>query len=103
MNAYLLVLVAGLGSYACRVSMVALGHARTPAVLARAAPFVVPVTFAAVAAAGAAGGSAGAGEIGTRLAALAVAVIAARHTGRSYVAVATGLPVLWASSALVGA
>ena len=102
MNPYLVVLTAGVASYACRLSLVALGH-RTgrPALLERAAPFVVPVTFAAVAAGGVVGGTGSADLVVARSVAVAVAVVAVRRTGRSHVAVAAGMPALWALDALI--
>lgn len=102
MSAYLVVLAAGVASYACRLSMVALEHRTgTPALLERAAPFVVPVTFAAVAAGGVVAGTGSAAGVAARSVAVVVGVVAVRRTGRSHAAVAAGMPALWALNALV--
>jgi branched-subunit amino acid transport protein len=99
---YLVVLAAGVASYACRLSMVALGHRTgTPALLERAAPFVVPVTFAAVAAGGVVAGTGSAAPVASRSVAVVVAVVAVRRTGRAHAAVAAGMPTLWALNALL--
>jgi branched-subunit amino acid transport protein len=99
---YAVVLVAGAASYACRLGMIVLGRRTgTPALLERAAPFVVPVTFAAVAAAGAVAGTEGVAAIGARAVAVVVAVAAVRRTGRAQAAVVAGMPTLWALNALL--
>jgi branched-subunit amino acid transport protein len=95
MSAYLVVLAVGLGSYAFRVSMLVLA-ARTglPSVVERAARYAMPVSFAALAT------TAVANHVETSaalppLAAVAVAVVAARRTGSARAAILAGMPTLW--------
>ena len=53
MNAWMVILAAGLGSYLFRLSMIVLaGRIKMPAYLERASGLVAPVAFAALAAAG---------------------------------------------------
>lgn len=101
MSTWLVVVVAGAGSYLLRISMIVLA-ARTglPPVLERAARFAVPTAFAALAAA----------SLGSHitldpaalapLVAIVVAVIAVRRTGSPHLAVLAGMPTLWALSAI---
>ena len=103
MTPWLVVLVAGALSYAFRlVPAVLVGRLRSLSNLERAAVFVVPATFAAVAATGVvARAGAGPGPV-PPLGALAVAVAVARRTGSSLAAVAAGLPTLWLLDHAVG-
>ena len=107
MSAWLVILVAGLLSYAFRlVPAVLSGRVRALGRLERVAVYVVPATFAAVAATGVlalATAASGALAPVPPLAALAVAVVVARCTGSSLAAVAAGLPTLWALTAVMGA
>ena len=103
MTPWLVILVAGAVSYAFRlVPAVLVGRVRSLSGLERAAAFVVPATFAAVAATGVlARAGAGPGPV-PPLGALAVAVGVARRTGSSLAAVAAGLPTLWLLDLAVG-
>jgi branched-subunit amino acid transport protein len=106
MNAWLVIVAAGLGSYLFRISMVALADRVTmPALLERASTFVAPAAFAALAAGGIAANGAGVDVAGwtAPLAAVVVAVIAVRRTGRPYAALLAGMPTLWILSAVVPA
>jgi branched-subunit amino acid transport protein len=105
MTAFVVILIAGLGSYLFRISMVALvERVRLPERLEQATAFVAPAAFAALAATGVAAASVGAdlAAAAPPLAAVAAAVLAVQLTGRSYAAVLAGMPTLWALTALVG-
>jgi branched-subunit amino acid transport protein len=99
-NAWLVVLVAGLGSYALRISMITSDRLRLPPRLERSADMVAPAAFAALAMTGLATAAVAAT---TLLAALplvlgfAAAVTATARTGRPYAAL-IGLPVYWLAS-----
>ncbi|HSP04603.1 MAG TPA: AzlD domain-containing protein [Acidimicrobiales bacterium] len=103
MTAWTVVLLAGLGSYLFRVSIVfAIDRLRAPAGLERMAGYVVPAAFAGLAATAviepvAAGGGDG---LAVGSAALVTLVLAGRGRPAS-AAFAGGLLTLWAVSALV--
>lgn len=104
MNAWLVVLAAGLGSYLFRLSMiVAVDRVGMPALLDRAAPLVAPASFAALAMSGVAAAliDAGAGRAAPAVVAVAVAVLAVLRTGSSSAAVLAGMPTLWLMTALI--
>ena len=106
MTAWTVILLAGLGSYLFRISMVLLvERVPLPAKAERATGFVAPAAFAALAATGIATATAGTDftQAVPLLAAAAVAVIAVRHTGRPYLAVVAGMPTLWLLTWAVGA
>jgi branched-subunit amino acid transport protein len=103
-NAWIVIAAAGLGSYLFRLSMIMLtGRITTPASLERAAAFVAPAAFAALAAAGIATACMhlGAAQAAAPLAAVAVAIFAALRTGSSYAAIVAGMPTLWITAALL--
>ena len=104
MNAWFVVLAAGLGSYMFRLSVVTLADRITmPASLERATDLIAPASFAAIAATGIANSCVGVSPTETLppLAAVAVAVVAVARTGSSSAAVLAGMPVLWLGFALV--
>jgi branched-subunit amino acid transport protein len=104
MNAWIVILAAGLGSYLFRLSMVVLVDRITmPAFLGRASGLVAPAAFAALAAAGVATActSLGATQAAAPLAAVAAAVIAVLRTGSSYAAILVGMPTLWITTSLL--
>jgi branched-subunit amino acid transport protein len=106
MNVWLVIVAAGLGSYLFRISMVVLADRVTmPAQLERASSFVAPAAFAALAAGGIAANTAGVdlAAWAAPLAAVVVAVVAVRRTGRPYAALLAGMPTLWVLSAVVPA
>jgi branched-subunit amino acid transport protein len=106
MNAWLVIVAAGLGSYLFRISMVVLADRVTmPEPLERASTFVAPAAFAALAAGGIAANNAGVEVAGwtAPLAAVVIAVVAVRLTGRPYAALLAGMPTLWILSAVVPA
>lgn len=103
MNAWLVIVAVGAGSYLFRVSMVALvGRAGWSDRFDRASTFVVPSAFAALATSGiiAGLGGYGAGSIAP-LAAAGVAVVAVRRTGSPHAAMVAGMPTLWILYALL--
>ena len=103
MSAWVVIALAGAGSYLFRISMlVVAARARVPAVVERAAGFAVPVAFAALAAGALASQVDAAGASATpALIAMAVGLVAARRTGSSHTAILVGMPTLWIVSALV--
>jgi branched-subunit amino acid transport protein len=103
MNAWLVVLAAGLGSYLFRLSVVTLADRITlPASLERATELIAPASFAAIGATGIAHSFVDVSLIEALppLAAVGVAVVAVARTGSSYAAVLAGMPVLWLGFAL---
>jgi branched-subunit amino acid transport protein len=105
MTPWLVVLAVGAGTYLFRVSLVGLvGRRGASAGVERAARFVVPSAFAALAAGSvtaAACAAAGPTRAVAPLAAVAVAVVAVRRTGSPRVAIAVGMPTLWLLNALL--
>jgi branched-subunit amino acid transport protein len=104
MNVWLVIVLAGLGSYMFRISMVVLADRITmPEPLERASTLVAPAAFAALAASGIVASTASADVAGwiAPLAAVAVAVVAVRRTGRPYAALLAGMPTLWILSSVV--
>ena len=104
MNAWIVILAAGSGSYLFRLSMIILtGRITMPAYLERASGLVAPAAFAALAAAGVAAACSGLGMTGATapLAAVAAAVIAVLRTGSSRAAILAGMPALWVATALL--
>ena len=101
MNAWIVVIVAGLVSYLFRISMLVVASRRAiPPIVERAAQFAVPTAFAALAATALAHQASG--EVGALapIAALAVGVTAVRRTGSSQAALLAGMPTFWLVSAL---
>jgi len=106
MTVWIVIIVAGLGSYLFRLSMIMLADRITmPAYLERATGFVAPAAFAALVAAAVAAAclELGATRAAAPLAAVAVAVIAVLRTGSPYAAIFAGMPVLWIATALLSA
>ena len=104
MNAWTVILAAGLGSFLFRLSMIVLfGRITMPAYLQRAAELVVPTAFAAMAAAGVATVCLGAGitRAAAPLASVAAAVIAVLRTASPQAAILAGMPSLWIATALL--
>jgi len=104
MNAWLVVLAVGLGSYLFRLSVVTLADRITmPASLERTTELVAPASFAAIAATGVAHSCVGVAlvEALPPLAAVGVAVVAVVRTGSSYAAILAGMPVLWLGHTIV--
>jgi branched-subunit amino acid transport protein len=104
MNAWLVVLAVGLGSYLFRLSVVLVADRfEMPASLQQATGLIAPGAFAAIAAAGIATACLGVGRVEAipPLVAAAVAVMAVALTGRPYAAVLAGMPTLWLATALV--
>ncbi len=104
MSTWIVIVVAGLGSYLFRLSMIILAGRITMSPAAeRACGLVVPAAFAALAAAGVATACTGLGITGAAapLAAAAVAVIAVLRTGSPQAAILAGMPALWIATALL--
>jgi len=104
MNAWIVILAAGLGSYLFRLSMIVLAERITmPAYLERASGLVAQAAFAALAAAGVATACRGLGatQAAAPLAAVAAAVIAVLRTGSPQAAILAGMPALWVATTLL--
>jgi branched-subunit amino acid transport protein len=104
MNAWLVIVAVGLGSYLFRLSMIILtGRITMPPYLERASGLVVPAAFAALAAAGVAAACSGFGitAAAAPLTAVAAAVIAVLRTGSPQAAILVGMPTLWVATALL--
>jgi branched-subunit amino acid transport protein len=104
MSAWLVVLVAGAGTYLLRISMlVVAAHSGVPPVIERAARFAVPVAFGALAATSLTALVEANGRSALpSLAAVTAGVAVARRTGSSRAAILTGMPTLWALTAVAG-
>lgn len=102
MNAWIIVLIAGLGSYLLRISMISAGRIRLPSRFDEPLGLAAPAAFAALAVSSLAGTvlDAGASHGVAVLAAVVVAALATARTGRGYVAALTGMPVFWLVTAL---
>jgi branched-subunit amino acid transport protein len=104
MNAWTVILAAGLGSYLFRLSMIVLFDRITmPAYLQRASELVAPAAFAALAATGVATACTGLGvtRAAAPLAAAAAAVIAVLRTRSPQAAILVGMPTLWITAGLL--
>jgi len=104
MNAWIVILAAGLGSFLFRLSMIVIFDRITmPAYLQRASEFVAPAAFAAMAAAGVATVCLGLGisRATAPLVAVAVAIIAVLRTRSPQAAILAGMPALWVATALL--
>jgi branched-subunit amino acid transport protein len=102
-NAGLVIVAAGVGSYLFRISLIALSARTTlPPVLGRATAFAVPAAFAALAATAVAGQVTVDPAALAPLGAVAAAVLAVRRTGSAHAALLAGMPVLWILSAVIG-
>lgn len=104
MNAWTVILAAGLGSFLFRLSMIVLfGRIAMPAYLQRAPELVAPAAFAAMAATGVATVCLGLGyaRAAAPLVAFAVAIIAVLRTGSPQAAILVGMPALWVATALL--
>jgi branched-subunit amino acid transport protein len=103
MNVWLTILIAGLGSYLLRLSMIGTDRIRLPARLDDAATLVAPSAFTALAVTSVASAALAAGTPGfaTPIVAAAVAVAAVARTGSPHVGILTGMPTLWILTAVM--
>ena len=104
MNAWMVILAAGLGSYLFRLSMIVVaGRIRAPAYVERASGLVAPAAFTALAAAGVATACIGLGatQAAAPLAAVATAIVAVLRTGSPHAAILAGMPTLWIMTAVL--
>jgi branched-subunit amino acid transport protein len=109
MNAWTVVLAAGLGSYLLRLSMVGATRIRLPDrfdyTLSLAAPAAfIALAISSLAAIGYPAGVASAAHPGSYivLAATAAGTVAAVRTGKAYAAVVAGMPTFWLLTAAFG-
>ena len=107
MNAWTVVLAAGLGSYVLRMSMISSSRFRLPPRLDGAVGLVAPAAFAALAASSLAVlaiGAVASGHVINTLplaATIGVAGFAVAKTGKPYLAVLTGMPTFWLTTFLM--
>ena len=104
MSAWLVVALAGAGTYLLRISMlVVAARSGVPPVIERAARFAVPVAFAALAATSVAGLVAETPSAALApVLAVTTGVVIARRTGSSRAAIFAGMPTLWVLTAVGG-
>jgi branched-subunit amino acid transport protein len=103
MTAWMVIVAAGLASYALRMSMIsAPDQVRLPARLEDSAGLVAPAAFAALMVTGLIGTvvAATGSQAVPPVVAVAVAVVAVSLTGRPYAALLAGLPTFWIITAL---
>jgi branched-subunit amino acid transport protein len=102
MTAWIVVLAAGAGSYAMRLSMLVVAERYgLPPALEQAARFAVPTAFIALAAGSLASQATWSTEFAAPVCAIVVAAVAARRTGSSHMSLIAGLPTLWMVNAAV--
>ena len=104
MNAWIVIVAAGLGSYLFRLSMIILtGRITMPPSFERASGLADPAAFAALAATGVAAACRGLDltQAAAPLAAVAAAVIAVLRTGSSQAAILAGMPAFWITTVLL--
>ena len=104
MSPWLVVVLAGVGTYLLRISMlVVAAHAGVPPLIERAPRFAVPIAFGALAATSLTGlvATTGAAAVPPVLA-VAVGVVVASRTGSSRAAIFVGMPTLWLLTAVGG-
>ena len=102
MSPWLVVVLAGVGTYLLRISMlVVAAHAGVPPLIERASRIAVPIAFGALAATSLTGqvATTGAAALPSVLA-VATGVVVARRTGSSRAAILVGMPTLWLLTAL---
>ncbi len=106
MTAWIVVLLAGVGSYLFRLSMIALAdRVQLPARVEQASAFVAPAAFAALGVTGVAAATLQTGDLVEAMVlvtAVGTAVLAVRLTGRPHLAVLVGMPTLWLLTLLTG-
>lgn len=103
MSAWLVIVVAGIGTFALRVGMVmAADRIRIPKWLDRASAFVAPAAMAALAATAIAGAATSNGPSAgiTPIVAAAAAAFAVARTRKPQIAMLVGMPTLWLMTAL---
>ena len=102
MNAWSVIVLAGVGSYLFRISMLVLAaRAGMPDIVPRAAAFAVPVAFAGLAAAALVNHTTAAGTgAAPALVGVAAGIAAVRRTGAAHAAILVGMPTMWVMSAL---
>lgn len=103
MNAWTVIVLAGLASYALRLSMVVTDRLRLPSGLDRTLDLVAPAAFTALAVTSLATPVFAAGTLDVAaptVLAAAVAVLAVVRTGKPYAAMLTGLPTYWLAALL---
>ena len=104
MSPWLVVVLAGAGTYLLRISMlVVAAHAGVPPLIERAARSAVPIAFGALAATSLAGlvADTGAAAIAPVIA-VAIGGVVAHRTGSSRAAIFVGMPTLWLLTAIGG-
>jgi branched-subunit amino acid transport protein len=104
MNAWTVVLLAGLGCYVLRVSMVASDRLRLPTSLEPTFALVAPTAFSALAVTGLAGplfATPAMSVVTPTIVAAVVGILAVAGTGKPYAAMLTGLPTYWLIAAQV--
>lgn len=102
MSAWTAVLLAGLGSYLLRISMLVMAARHgLPAIVERAARVAVPVAFAALATTSLVAGVGADVESLAPVAAVAVAAVAVHRTGSVHAALLAGMPTMWLLSAVL--
>ena len=107
MNAWIVVLIVGLGSYLMRLSMIGTDRVRLPARFDAPAALVGPSAFSTLAVTGVASAvattvaDAGLTSALAPVAATAVAVVAVLRTGKGYLASLAGLPTYWIVRAVI--
>lgn len=103
MTVWLVIVVAGVGSYLLRISMLVVAERfGLPPVLERIARLAVPTAFAALAVSSLASRAAWNLAFLPPVLAVAVGVVAVKRTGSPHAAILAGMPTLWAVSLLVG-
>jgi branched-subunit amino acid transport protein len=104
MNAWITILIAGVGTYLLRLSMiVGTDRLRIPARLDKSSVLIAPAAFAALAATSIGSTILSVDAVGALapVAAVGVAILAVVRTGSTLAGILAGMPIYWAMTALV--
>jgi len=103
MNAWIVIIAAGVGCYLLRLSMIGSDRVRLPSRLDDAATLVAPAAFAAIAVTSIASAvlAAGIPHAFAPLGAVAVGALATARTGSPVAAMLAGMPTYWILTAVI--
>ena len=104
MNEWIVVLLAGVGSYLLRMSMISTDRLRLPPRLEESVAMVAPAAFAALAATNLASAVLDAATLAAAVpivAAIVAAIVATAWSTKAYASMLVGMPTFWLTTALV--
>ncbi len=104
MNEWMVVLLAGIGSYLLRMSMISTDRLRMPPRLEESVEMVAPAAFASLTATNLASAVLDAATLAAAvpiLAAIVAAVVATAWSGKAYASMLAGMPTFWLTAAIL--